>query len=435
MGRAMTYLGLAVLAATGLLQPARAQAQDVTAFEEVLKILKRSGMIDEAGENKVKALYAAEQKRTAPKWLDGFELKADFRARFDGSYFDEDALGGESVNRGRGRYRARFGFTKKVGDHFRIGMRLASGSSSTGDRRSGNVSFGEGSNDEFSPDPILIDQVFAEMKVVDSANAQAAFTFGKVANPFVGNVRGPDNLLFDGDITLEGGHLTSSYRVGESTRFFGSVGGFIVDEISGAKDPKLFGAQIGFETKPVQSVTFGIRASGMQFHSVDAPFITTATANGNLAAFEADGSRARARIGETTAYLQLSALESWPLVLYAQAIKNFDASSLPGQSHAEDDAYGFGFELGDNARFVKIGAGWFHVEANSVMSQFTDSDLFDGFTNRQGLMFFASRKVTPNVELRLTFFDAKEIEDEAAFAVSAANADRKRVQADAILSF
>jgi hypothetical protein len=273
------------------------------------------------------------------------------------------------------------------------------------------------------------------MKLLDSPNSQAALSFGKLANPFVGNARGPDNLLFDHDISLEGGSLGGSLRAGESTRFYGTLGGFIVDEISGAKDPKLFAAQVGFETKPVQSVTFGLRASGVQFHSVDMPFVTLAAGTGNLAAFESQGSRARARIGETTAYLQFNALESWPLVLYAQAVKNFDATSLPGLSGAEDDAYGIGFELGDNTKFVRIGAGWFHVEANSVMAQFTDSDLFDGFTNREGLMFFASRKVTSNVELRLSFFDGKEIEDGLAFSTSATNADRKRVQADAILSF
>ena len=95
MGKTWVQLGLLIAGLTvGLSTPGVAAAEDSAAFDEVLSILKRGGMVDEAGAEKIKALYAAEQsKKNVPDWLEDFQLKADFRARYDGTFYREDALG------------------------------------------------------------------------------------------------------------------------------------------------------------------------------------------------------------------------------------------------------------------------------------------------------------------------------------------------------
>src|SRR5262245_10514510 len=94
------------LGSTVLGPASRARADEASAFDEVVRILRKGGLVDEAGEQKVRAMYAAEQKKKAsPKWLEGFEWSGDFRTRYDGQFFREDATGADPVNRSRGRLR------------------------------------------------------------------------------------------------------------------------------------------------------------------------------------------------------------------------------------------------------------------------------------------------------------------------------------------
>jgi hypothetical protein len=438
---------VAIAAVAG--RPAVAPPPPATsAIEDVLKILKREGMIDDGEEQKVLAKYTVEQKSAGgPAWLAGTEFSGDFRVRYEGAFFDDDARGIDAVNRNRFRYRARFGLTKTIGDRVKIGLRLASG---PGDARGTNTSFGEGNNDGFGPDSIFFDRAFVEVKLLDSDGMQARLAVGKLANPFLGRF-GTDSLLFDSDINMEGLFLTSSFQPNETTRIYGTLGGFIVDEVSGAKDPKLAGGQLGFEMALTDRIALGLRGSAYQYRSLDDNFLASAMMFGNLpSAF--DG---LARLGETFGYLNYDLGPSWPLLIYASAVKNFSADSqrLPIQSadpampgvlgfvgvDAEDMAYSGGFEIGSATRFARFGASLFRIEANAVISQFTDTDPLDGFTNRAGLALFATRKLNSNTELKLSLFDSGEIRSRGGangpFRMSIVNADRQLARVDLAFSF
>ena len=84
---------------------------------------------------------------------------------------------------------------------------------------------------------------------------------------------------------------------------------------------------------------------------------------------------------------------------------------------------------------MQLGVGYWHIEANAFPSMFIDSDLFDGFTNREGFAFYGAREVAKNTELNLTLFWSEEIEDDPAFAVSTMEGERLRLQADLIFKF
>ena len=81
--------------------------------------------------------------------------------------------------------------------------------------------------------------------------------------------------------------------------------------------------------------------------------------------------------------MQFKQIEAWPLLVYAQFAQNLDAESISGAGK-QDTGWGAGVEVGDKKNLVQIGAGYYSQEANFSPAQFTDSDLFDGFTNREG---------------------------------------------------
>jgi hypothetical protein len=127
---------------------------------------------------------------------------------------------------------------------------------------------------------------------------------------------------------------------------------------------------------------------------------------------------------------------------YGTFARNFSADSaiLGGVPVDEEDtAWGVGMEFGSASRFAKFGLGYFHVEANSVIAQFTDSDLFDGFTNHRGWLFYASRKIAPGVQVNMTFLDSDSIKNSGGvggpFGPSSTDADRKRFQTDLMVKF
>jgi hypothetical protein len=144
-----------------------------------------------------------------------------------------------------------------------------------------------------------------------------------------------------------------------------------------------------------------------------------------------------------------AALADWPLTLFGTAVRNFSAddgviAGIPVDN--EQNAFLVGLEVGDKTKFVKLGAGFARVEANSVVSMFTDSDILDGTTNRQGFAFWVSRALMQNADLNFELFASEEIEDLGAFdgcaagacgpyENSIANGDRVRSRIDLELKF
>jgi hypothetical protein len=85
---------------------------------------------------------------------------------------------------------------------------------------------------------------------------------------------------------------------------------------------------------------------------------------------------------------------------------------------------------------VLLGAGYYELEADFWPSQFTESDLVDGFTNRKGWAFYVVRQLFTNTDLSLTLLRSFEIEDDQpTFDDSLVNAERFRLQTDVLVRF
>ncbi|MEE9279407.1 MAG: putative porin [Myxococcota bacterium] len=408
-----------------------APAAETGTIEEIVSILRSEGLIDEATRQKLLAKHHNEQRRRAAVSagpLSGLEWTGELRLRHEAFWFDGDATGTpEPDNRYRFRYRARLGFQKQVSERVRVGMRLASG---TGSARSTNVSFGE--QPDWRPDDIFIDRAWAELRLTEG-RVRTRLVAGRVANPFQWSI-GMDRLMWDPDIAPEGAYLEARTGLGENAKLWATLGAFIAEEKSVNADPKLFGLQLGGSTRLSDTLEIGGRISGYEWRSLDQDFIRRALDSGNLpSAF--DG---RARIGELSAYARITANDTWPLLVYGTYERNFTADSalidgLP--TDEEDTAWGAGFELGDAAKIAKLGFAFYRVEANAIVASFADSDFLAGGTNREGFVAYASRKLGPRVELRLTFIDVEEIRSSSPFTESLGGADRRRLQSDVLVSF
>ena len=145
-----------------------------------------------------------------------------------------------------------------------------------------------------------------------------------------------------------------------------------------------------------------MRLSAWEWQSLDTDFIDRATDRGNLpSAFDT-----RARLGEVAAFAKITSSDTWPLILYGKYVRNFtaDPAVIGGfPVDEEDTAWSSGFEIGSSSRWVELGVGYFHIEADSVVAQFTDSDLMDGFTNRRGWLFYVSKMLVQCLRNLLAF--------------------------------
>jgi hypothetical protein len=61
--------------------------------------------------------------------------------------------------------------------------------------------------------------------------------------------------------------------------------------------------------------------------------------------------------------------------------------------------------------------------------------VLDGFTNREGWAFYASRQILPNTELSLELFMSDELENGLPFVNSVTAAERLRLRSDVIVKF
>ncbi|HEU4427545.1 MAG TPA: hypothetical protein VFT98_02230, partial [Myxococcota bacterium] len=91
--------------------------------------------------------------------------------------------------------------------------------------------------------------------------------------------------------------------------------------------------------------------------------------------------------------------------------------------------------VGDPKQFVMLGVGYYALEADFAPAFYIDSDLTDGFTNREGWAFYGTRQVFSNTELTLELFLSDALESSPLFATSIAGSERFRLRTDVVVKF
>lgn len=411
--------------------PAAAE-EDEAVIREVLQILKERGLVDESRYNQlIMKNKAYEERQTG--LLGRIEWSGDLRGRVENFWFDRDDLGGDAGNRTRLRYRLRLGGVATINDWLKAGFRIASGELDhldRGDHRSTNRTLGK--DDDFGLDSIFIDRAYLEMRppagFLPEAQGVTA-RFGKVANPFLWD-HGKDYMLWDNDINPEGVSLQWRGDLNEVVGLYLNTGYFVIDENSGSKDPHVIGVQGGVTLRPGSHLELGARLSGYAFRSLNSGFFARAAASGSTVDLADDSIEA----GELAAYLRWDGIVDWPVLVYGHYAHNFSAEDA--LASGEDAGWGVGVEVGDKRRWLKLGAGYYQIEADFWPGQYVDSDIFDGFTNRKAWTFYGSREILPRTDLNVTLFLSEDLETRLpGFAVSTRNAERVRLQTDIVVKF
>jgi len=429
-------------------------ADEPSTVEDVIVILRERGVIEEEDAARmVERNRAYENKKS---WMDRLSFFGDFRARFDGEWFERDPLGEKHPERNRLRYRFRFGAKAEINDYFDLTFRL----SSSCENRSGNQTLGRGldcqeedrSETDFGfdwdPDGIFINEAYITFhpfgrRQIPYAGRKLDLMFGKMPNFFHSKV-GKDFLVWDADLSPEG--IGVSYGVDplEGLGLTLNSAFLVIDENSSAADPYVAPVQLRLEVHPAEHFAFGTNLSYYGYGALDTAFYTRNAGRGNLVDevgnFGLSGDR-RVNIADLRAWFEFTGIDGWPILVYGNVANNFSAQSLSSSNVGKESlGWSAGLEIGDKKRLVRLGASYFWIEANAGPARYIDSDLFDGRTNQKGWTIYGAKRVLSNTDLKFTLFLGKPLEDDLRidgelYEPALTDSDRIRLQTDVIVKF
>ncbi len=375
----------------------------------------------------------------------GLKLGGSIRGRYEYINYLNDAEGEKKDDRGRFRYRLRLDGKAKVNPNSQFYFRLVSGD----DSRSGNVTLGDPK--DMAPNALsiryaaLVITPWADGKL-PGGNGKWSFDFGRVKNPYKWKGHGKDMMMWDGDISLAGTGTQFSHKLGGSGSFFLQTGYYVIDENSknDSKDPYMAPIQGGIIFGG-DKTTAGVRATYYYMGELDAAFIMRGVdgtdgvtkSGGNIQdGLTGNPDGGNLQVIEAQAFVATT-LGSVPLVLSGGYANNnsAEASVMYDGVGKNSVAYNAGIELGSKKKALLGGIGFYHIEANAFPSQFIDSDLLDGYTNREGILFFLARTVMKNTDLGLQYFRSDAIDKSDALSESVENSKRNRLQIDMIYKF
>ena len=307
-------------------------------------------------------------------WTDRIKLKGDVRLRYE--TIDLEGI----AERQRMRFRTRFGLSAIVMDDVKFVFQIASGGD---DPVSTNQSFDDG----FSTKDLGIDLAYIDWRIRDGLN----FYGGKMKNPLF--KAGGVPLVWDSDLNPEG--LAMTYKSGG---FFGTAGGFSVEERSTVDDSLLFAAQAGYKFPIGDSASLTAGAGYFSYSNTigNFPFY-----NGRPKGNTVDANdRYVYDYKNTEVFAQFDTkLGDWPFRIYAHFTQNNEVS-------VEDTAYAFGAKIGSAKSDGDMEFSWTYqdIEADAVIATFNDSDFGGGGTDSDGHMLKAKYAMSNRISFGGTLF-------------------------------
>jgi hypothetical protein len=378
-------------------------------------------------------------------WTDRIGVFGDFRGRYEGFWFDEDATGAERDDRHRARYRLRVGFEAQINDYIDLRTRFASGPESDKRTRTRNRTLGEGV--DFDPDDFRIEQAYIAFhpfagREIPAKGKKADLIFGKFSNPWHSK-KGKDLLLWDPDLMPEGGAISFTSAPCDCLDLTLNTGYLIVDEEGTASDPHVVPVQLQIALRPNDQLSVGTNLSYYGWRSLNDSFFDRAQMGGAIPGGLTDDSAMD--IGDLRAWLEFGGIDGWPILVYGNVVRNFSAENTSGfGAGKEDTGWSAGAVIGDKTKSVQLGAGYFWIEANGVPSNMIDSDLFEAHTSRKGWVIHGARQILKNTELRFEILLSDELDDDLGSLdesgspivnPSIVDADRVRLRTDVVVKF
>ncbi len=365
--------------------------------------------------------------------------------------------GTASSQRTRTQLRLRIGAEKRLGDDFTLGFRIATsqatafgtnsnqipgatafptmGQTTLSNPRSANVDLG----DYFSYKSIFLDRAYVRWSPAFAETLSVVL--GKFGNPFVSKNFSGDFLVWDQDIQPEGIAFNWRFEAWPEKVWLDTVGGvFVISNVNGVtvdttlsgtntttttppqmddRTPYMYAVQEGLTVEPVEWLRAGIRGSYYDLQNLDQRFSAAVQEFGNGGGaisknpiffflgptstyFESGESQGRMQEAVGDVYMSFSPFgDMWRVTPYFQYMGTL--SGIESQNHG----YGIGVDLG-SSEFLKLSFLYAMIQRNGTISIFTDSDMFDGFTNARGIYVAAERQLTRSLRMRVAYFKSKE---------------------------
>jgi hypothetical protein len=346
------------------------------------------------------------------EWAAKASWYGDFRYRYES--IDDDR---KTNSEDRNRIRVRLGLKAKVNDEWNLGFRIATGAA---DPVSTNQTLG----DSFSGKSLRLDLAFFDYHPLwmKGLNVQA----GKILNPFY--TVGKNQLIWDGDLNLEGGAVNYLWPLNEQTQINVAGGGFWVDEVSTGANPSLWGLQ-GYVKHAFDTPTYVLAGAGWYdyghlkgytdlkstWDSGSHDFFGN-TSTSSVFAYDYDLFELFGEFGTEIRGLPVSAFGDW--------VRN---TLAPGSGNT-------GWLVGASMNKLKDPGSWQFsynyrdVETDAVVGQFNDSDFLGGGTGGKGSQFSIGYQIAKNVQAAFAYFLCK-------FDRPGVDENYNRLQADIILKF
>jgi len=331
----------------------------------------------------------------AISWAKNFKISGDFRYRYEGIEEERDGKGDTNRN----RIRVRLMLEAFVNDEWDFGLRLATGSA---DPASTNQTL----DDSFSKKPIWIDLAYAHYHPawMEGLDVYA----GKVENPFY--KVGGSQLIWDDDLTPEGGAVKLASKLGENDTLYTNLGAFYVDvdrEGDGSVDSSLFGIQSYLRHAFASGDYLIAGASYYDYGNIKGRPDLKGTWSSSHSLFGNTGTNNRFasdfNIAEVFGEYGTKVCEM-PVAVFGDYAKNLTASTN------ENTGWLIGAKLG---KAKEVGSWEFaydyrDIEADAVVGAFNDSDFIGGGTDGTGHKFGVTCQVAKNVQAALSCYFAEE---------------------------
>lgn len=371
-----------------------------------------------------------------PEWISKIELKGDFRLRYQyqaASKETEDEGEVDTLDRSRVRYRMRLGVGATISDWVKVNFGLASGSATTtispaqitsgkkisiplgNDPRSTNQTF-EGF---FSRKPLWVDYAYGEIMPYKGISLIG----GKMKNP----VFATEQLMWDSDITPEGGAVALNFELPASTMLFFNGGAFVLDEVKAPanddgsldkswNDPVMVFAQLGTGVKNSLTDT---RIAFAYYHPVRLQYevFNSSTPEGAaVAKYVAGNVNYRAFNIEFASNWFFA--KKYTAGVFGEFTMNTSAleSEYLGDIADEKFAYLAGIKGGTkdlkNPGDFQISALYREFQAVAWFPVFTDADCLEGTPNISSVKASASAAIFKNTFLSATYIYSFTAEDD-----------------------
>jgi hypothetical protein len=314
------------------------------------------------------------------KWIDKIKWSGDFRYRHD--TIDDDS---GSTTRDRNRIRARLKMEAEVNDEWDAIFRLASGSSDS--PTSTNHTLGDSSDDSFSSKEIWLDQAYANYhpESMPGLNLLA----GKMSNPFY--LVGKNQVIFDTDVSPEGGAATYKWNLDDSTSAQVIGGAFWLRERSTDADTSIFGAQglLRHELDGGSHILGGV--SYYDFGNIKGKTLAGISSNGNSTTGGIYNNDYDVLEGFSEYGFMIGEV---PAAIYGSYVRNMVASNSGDTAWIVGARYNKAKDPGS----WELSYNYRDVQRDAVVGGLNDSDFIGGGADGNGHVFGFNYQLAKNVQ-------------------------------------